>query len=305
MKEYTWILEEDMHMLRLDKCIALLYHDVSRNRIQQLIENGDITVNGERQKSNYKVKQGEELRVCLPENEELQVLPENIPLDIRYEDHDVIVVNKPRGMVVHPANGNPNGTLVNALLYHCKDLSGINGVLRPGIVHRIDKDTSGLLVVAKNDKAHAALSKQLKDKTLHRVYHALIHGVLEHDYGTIDAPIGRDEKDRQKMAVTATNSKDARTHFKVLERFQKYTLVECRLETGRTHQIRVHMQYIKHPVVGDPKYAMRKTMQVDGQLLHAYELQFVHPTTQETITVQAEVPEIFAQILQTLREEKR
>lgn len=305
MSEYTWIIEEDLHLSRLDKCIASLHEDLSRNRIQQLIEEGSITVNGTQQKSNYKVKTGDEVFLALPENEELQVLPEDIPLDVRYEDHDVIVINKPRGMVVHPANGNPNGTLVNALLFHCKDLSGINGILRPGIVHRIDKDTSGLIVVAKNDKAHAALSAQLKDKSLHRAYKALIHGVLEHDYGTIDAPIGRDEKDRQKMTVTATNSKDARTHFKVIERFNQYTLVECRLETGRTHQIRVHMQYIKHPVVGDPKYAMRKTMQVGGQLLHAYELSFVHPTSKETITVQAPLPEIFEEVLSTLREEKR
>lgn len=305
MNEFIWKITEDMNLQRLDKCLSTLHSDLSRTRIQQLIEEGKITVDGKIQKSNYKVKVDETIHLSLPDNEELEVLPEDIPLDIRYEDHDVIVVNKPRGMVVHPANGNPNGTLVNALLFHCKDLSGINGVLRPGIVHRIDKDTSGLLVVAKNDKAHAGLSEQLKDKTLHRAYYALVHGVLEHDYGTIDAPIGRDEKDRQKMMVTASNSKPARTHFKVVERFQKYTLVECRLETGRTHQIRVHMQYIKHPVVGDPKYAMRKTMDVGGQLLHAHELSFIHPSTHDKITVNAEIPAIFEDILQTLKEEKR
>lgn len=305
MNELTWMIDENLHMTRFDKCIATLQSDLSRTRIQQLIEGGNATVNGKVQKCNYKVKEGDTVFLSLPENEELQVLPENIPLDVRYEDHDVIVINKPRGMVVHPANGNPDGTLVNALLYHCKDLSGINGVLRPGIVHRIDKDTSGLLVVAKNDQAHASLSKQLKDKTLHRAYYALIHGVLPHDYGTIDAPIGRDEKDRQKMMVTANNSKPARTHFKVMERFRNYTFVECRLETGRTHQIRVHMQYIKHPVVGDPKYAMRKTMAVGGQLLHAHELSFVHPTSQELITVNAELPEVFQEILQTLQEEEK
>ncbi|MCI8271394.1 MAG: RluA family pseudouridine synthase [Erysipelotrichaceae bacterium] len=305
MKEYVWIMEEEQHMMRLDKCVCMLADDISRTRVQQLIEEGKAQVNGTVRKCNFKVKKGDEVCFSIPDNEELQVLPEDIPLDIRYEDADVIVVNKPRGMVVHPANGNPDGTLVNALLYHCKDLSGINGVLRPGIVHRIDKDTSGLIVVAKNDQAHAALSAQLKDKTLYRVYHALLHGVLEHDYGTIDAPIGRDEKDRQKMTVTAVNSKEARTHFRVLERFSAYTLVECRLETGRTHQIRVHMQYIKHPVVGDMKYAMRRTIQTGGQLLHACELRFVHPTTKETITVQAEEPDIFQNVLQTLREEKR
>lgn len=305
MNEFTWTIEENLNLMRLDKCLGELHADLSRNRIQQLIEEGSVTVNGLQQKCNYKVKTNDILFLSLPENVELEVLPEDIPLDVRYEDHDVIVINKPRGMVVHPANGNHDGTLVNALLFHCKDLSGINGILRPGIVHRIDKDTSGLIVVAKNDKAHAALSLQLKDKSLHRAYLALIHGVLEHDYGTIDAPIGRDEKDRQKMAVTATNSKDAKTYFKVLERFMKYTLVECRLETGRTHQIRVHMQYIKHPVVGDPKYAMRKTMQVGGQLLHAYELSFIHPTSKEKITVQAPLPEIFEEVLSTLREETR
>ena len=237
----------------------------------------------------------------MEDDRELEVEPENIPLDIRYEDEDVIVINKPKGMVVHPANGNQNGTLVNALLYHCKDLSGINGVLRPGIVHRIDKDTTGLLIVAKNDMAHASLSKHLQTKSVNRLYYALVHGVIPHDFGTIDAPIGRDVNDRQKMAVTASNSKDARTHFKVIERFKEYTLVECRLETGRTHQIRVHMQYIGHPVVGDEKYSYRKTMKTGGQLLHAHQLTFVHPRTNETITVEAPLPTQFEEILEELR----
>lgn len=231
----------------------------------------------------------------------MDVEAEAIPLDIRYEDEDVIVINKPKGMVVHPANGNQHGTLVNALLYHVKDLSGINGVLRPGIVHRIDKDTTGLLIVAKNDMAHASLSKQLQTKSVNRLYYALVHGVIPHDFGTIDAPIGRDVNDRQKMAVTSTNSKDARTHFKVIERFQEYTLVECRLETGRTHQIRVHMQYIGYPVVGDEKYSYRKTMKTNGQLLHAHQLTFVHPRTQQQITVEAPLPEQFETILKELR----
>ena len=224
---------------------------------------------------------------------------------MRYEDEDVIVINKPKNIVVHPAAGNQTGTLVNGLLYHCKDLSGINGTLRPGIVHRIDKDTTGLLIVAKNDLAHASLSKQLQSKTVNRLYYALVHGVIQHDFGTIDAPIGRDVKDRQKMAVTSTNSKDARTHFQVIERFENYTLVECRLETGRTHQIRVHMQYIGHPVVGDEKYSYRKTMQTNGQLLHAHQLTFQHPRTGEMITVEAELPKQFADILEELRQESR
>lgn len=301
MKEYQWCVEEEQHLQRMDKFVAGLEHEMSRSRIQSLIESGHILVNGKIVKSNYKVKSNDQIIATIPDDEELSAEPENIPIDVRYEDSDVIVINKPRGMVVHPAPGNANGTLVNALLYHCKDLSGINGILRPGIVHRIDKDTSGLLVVAKNDKAHVSLSKQLKDKTLHRSYYALVHGVIEHEYGTIDAPIGRDEKDRQKMCVTAENAKDARTHFKVLERFQNYCLVECRLETGRTHQIRVHMQYIKHPVVGDPKYSIRKTMDVGGQLLHAHQLTFKHPTTNEDVTVNAEIPKVFQDILDELR----
>ena len=232
---------------------------------------------------------------------ELDLEPQDLHLDVVYEDEDVIVINKPKGMIVHPTSGSQKDTLVNGLLYHCKDLSGINGVMRPGIVHRIDKDTTGLLIVAKNDKAHESLANQLKDKSVSRKYYALVHGVIAHDFGTIDAPIGRDPKDRQKMCVIAKNSKHAVTHFKVIERFKEYTLVECSLETGRTHQIRVHMQYIGHPVVGDPKYSYRKTMNCNGQLLHAHELTFVHPSTQEKMVVEAKLPLQFEEILNDLR----
>lgn len=288
---------------RIDKYLCE-QTQLTRSRIQQLIEQGAVVVNGKATKSNYKINPGDLIEVSYEDLSELDVVAQDIPLDIRYEDSDVIVINKPRGMVVHPANGNQQGTLVNALLYHCKDLSGINGVLRPGIVHRIDKDTTGLIIVAKNDKAHLELSKQLQDKTVNRLYYALVHGTFAHDYGTIDAPIGRDETDRQKMTVTEKNSKEARTHFRVLERFKDYSLVECRLETGRTHQIRVHMRYIDHPIVGDEKYGYRRTMKIGGQLLHAHQLEFVHPSTGEKMVVEAEIPQDFAEVLQRLRAER-
>ena len=288
---------------RIDKYLCE-QTQLTRSRIQQLIEQGAVEVNGKATKSNYKINPGDLIEVSYEDLSELDVVAQDIPLDIRYEDSDVIVINKPRGMVVHPANGNQQGTLVNALLYHCKDLSGINGVLRPGIVHRIDKDTTGLIIVAKNDKAHLELSKQLQDKTVNRLYYALVHGTFAHDYGTIDAPIGRDETDRQKMAVTEKNSTEARTHFRVLERFKDYSLVECRLETGRTHQIRVHMRYIDHPIVGDEKYGYRRTMKIGGQLLHAHQLEFVHPSTGEKMVVEAEIPQDFAEVLQRLRAER-
>lgn len=305
MRKIDLCVSEEDAFQRIDKYISEKEEDLSRSRVQQLLQEGIICVNDNSAKANYKVKAMDHITASFDDEMELEAQPEKMDLDIRYEDSDVIVINKPKGIVVHPAAGNQRGTLVNGLLYHCKDLSGINGVLRPGIVHRIDKDTTGLLIVAKNDKAHAALSKQLQNKTVNRLYYALVHGVIEHDFGTIDAPIGRDVKDRQKMAVTATNSKDARTHFKVIERFADYTLVECRLETGRTHQIRVHMQYIKHPVVGDEKYSYRKTMATGGQLLHAHQLSFIHPTTQEKITVEAELPKQFADILEELRNQQR
>ena len=271
MRKIDITVLSDEKIVRIDKYIVEKETDLSRSRVQQLLQEQLISVNGRVVKANYKVKPLDHITAEFDDEIEAEAKPEKMDLDIRYEDSDVIVINKPKGIVVHPAVGNLTGTLVNGLLYHCKDLSGINGVLRPGIVHRIDKDTTGLLIVAKNDKAHVELSKQLQDKTVNRLYYALVHGVIKHDFGTIDAPIGRDVNDRQKMAVTATNSKEARTHFKVIERFNSYTLVECRLETGRTHQIRVHMQYIGHPVVGDEKYSYRKTMQTNGQLLHAHQ----------------------------------
>ena len=301
MKEYIYKVEQDDNLVRLDKYLTK-YSELTRSRVQQLIDIGNCEVNGKQEKANYKVKVGDDVILKEEEQVELGVIAQDIPLDVRYEDEDVIVINKPKGMVVHPANGNQSGTLVNALLHHCKDLSGINGVMRPGIVHRIDKDTTGLIIVAKNDKAHLSLSEQLQKKTVNRLYYALVHGNIGHDFGTIDAPIGRDEKDRQKMAVTSKNSKDAKTHFKVIERFGKFTLVECRLETGRTHQIRVHMRYIEHPVAGDEKYAYRKTLQTNGQLLHAHQLTFVHPRTGEKIVVNAPLPPQFEQVLQELRD---
>lgn len=300
MSQYKWIVEEGS--VRVDRFVASNAEELSRSYIQQLINDGQVLVNGAKVKNNTKLKVDDVVEVNLPEVKELEAVPQKMDLNIVYEDHDVIVINKPKNMVVHPGVGNPDGTLVNGLLYHCKDLSGINGVLRPGIVHRIDKDTTGLLVVCKNDKAHESLSQQLKDKTAFRKYIALVHGVMPHEYGTIDAPIGRDEKDRQKMAVTAKNSREAVTHFKVLKRYSKYTLLECVLETGRTHQIRVHMQYIGFPIVGDPKYSIRKTLNTNGQMLHACELSFIHPTTNEKMTFEAPLPEEFKAVLDTLEE---
>lgn len=301
MKEFNYIVEEEQSLMRIDRYVSMQDCSLSRSRVQAMIEDQSIRVNGNPVKCNYKVKVYDNIQIRVKDDEEIKAIPENIPLDIRYEDHDVLVINKAKGMVVHPAPGSLHGTVVNAVLYHCKDLSGINGVLRPGIVHRIDKDTTGLLIIAKNDEAHKSLAQQLQSKCLHRLYYALVHGVITHDHGTIDAPIGRDVHDRQKMAVTATNSRDARTHFKVVERFKNYTLVECRLETGRTHQIRVHMQYIKHPLVGDTKYSLRKTMNTGGQLLHAHQLVFEHPSTCEKVCVEAPLPESFQMILEQLR----
>lgn len=302
MERIKRIADEKRTGERIDKWIASLLPAESRSRIQQLIKEGSVTVGGKAVKPNYRVTSGDHVEICMPDPEPLDVMPEDIPLDIVYEDEAVIVVNKPRGMVVHPAPGHMTGTLVNALLYHCRDLSGINGVLRPGIVHRIDKDTSGLLMAAKTDEAHRSLARQLKDKTTHRLYQAIVHGVLEKDAGTIDAPIGRDEKDRKKMAVTSRNSKEAVTHFKVIERFADYTFIHCRLETGRTHQIRVHMAYIGHPLAGDPKYGPKKTLSIAGQALHAAELGFTHPLTRKWMQFKAPLPEDMEQLLVNLRQ---
>lgn len=300
MKHNEWIVPQECANERADKVISKL-EDLSRSYVQILMEKECILLNGNPCKPNTKVKENDHIVIEYEDEAELDLEPQDLHLDVVYEDEDVIVINKPKGMIVHPTSGSQKDTLVNGLLYHCKDLSGINGVMRPGIVHRIDKDTTGLLIVAKNDKAHESLANQLKDKSVSRKYYALVHGVIAHDFGTIDAPIGRDPKDRQKMCVIAKNSKHAVTHFKVIERFKEYTLVECSLETGRTNQIRVHMQYIGHPVVGDPKYSYRKTMNCNGQLLHAHELTFVHPSTQEKMVVEAKLPLQFEEILNDLR----
>ena len=285
---------------RLDKALADLT-ELSRSQANEAIKAGTVLVNGKPAKAKYAVKEGDVITYVLPEEEVLEYKAEDIPLDIIYEDADVAVVNKPQGMVVHPSAGHTSGTLVNALMYHVKDLSSINGVVRPGIVHRIDKDTSGLLMIAKNDKAHNALAAELKDKKSLRKYVAIVHGNLPNDRGVIEAPIGRSDKDRKKQAVTA-KGKPAVTRFTVLERFGNYTLVELQLETGRTHQIRVHMAYIGHPVAGDPLYGPRKTLKGHGQFLHAKTLGFTHPTTGELVEFTAEDPAIFKETLEKLRE---
>lgn len=303
MSKIELVITDEMALMRLDKVLSSEIEDLSRSYLQTLMDEQRVTVNGKVVKASYKVKVDDVVVIETKEAEELEAVPQDLNLDVVYEDHDVIVINKPKGMVVHPGPGNPDGTLVNGLLHHCTDLSGINGVLRPGIVHRIDKDTTGLIVACKNDKSHESLADQLMLKTASRKYLALVHGTMPHEFGTIDAPIGRDDKDRQKMAVTAKNSKPAVTHFKVVERFDDFTLMECRLETGRTHQIRVHMQYIGFPIVGDPKYSLRKTRNdTQGQMLHAFELTFVHPSTQQSMTFNAPLPEYFETILNELRE---
>ncbi|MFB4211053.1 RluA family pseudouridine synthase [Shouchella sp. JSM 1781072] len=298
-----WTIDETQINERIDKMIVLLHGDTSRTHVQKWIQDGLVTVNEQVIKANYKVQQGDVIDVSEPELVSTEVKAENIPLDVVYEDADLIVVNKPRGMVVHPAPGHSSGTLVNALLYHCTDLSGINDEVRPGIVHRIDKDTTGLIVAAKNDHAHEHLSKQLMNKTTKRQYKAIVHGVLSHKKGTIDAPIGRDLKDRQKMAVTDKNSKQAVTHFTLEETFRAFSYVTCELETGRTHQIRVHFQYIEHPLAGDPKYGYKKTLPIAGQALHAETLGFVHPRTNEELLFTAPVPEDMETLLQDLRKQ--
>ena len=272
--------------------------EYTRSKIQKMIENGNILVNDVKVKDSYKVKENDYITIEALE-ETTDILPENIPLDIYYEDDDLIVVNKPSGMVVHPAPGNYTGTLVNALIYHTNNLSKVNTNIRPGIVHRIDADTSGLLLVAKNDKSHNILAEAIQKKEVVREYIALVEGIIMEDTATIDAPIGRDKKDRKKMTVTSENSKDAVTHIRVLERYKDSTLIRCKLETGRTHQIRVHLSYIGHPVVNDPVYGHKKLIDKDfGQMLHAEKLGFVHPTTKEYMEFTAPVPERFKEILE-------
>jgi 23S rRNA pseudouridine1911/1915/1917 synthase len=275
----------------------------SRNFIQNLIEEGQVLVNGEVKKASYKIAADDRVEICIPQPRELDVQPENIKLDVVYEDEDVIVVNKPQGMTVHPAPGSWHGTLVNALLHHCRDnLSGINGIIRPGIVHRIDKGTSGLLVVAKNDDAHNDLARQIKEYSARRTYRAIVHGVLSEPSGTVDAPIGRDPKDRKKMAVVFKNSKNATTHYYVLERLPGFTEIKAVLETGRTHQIRVHMAYIKHPVLGDPVYGPKKCpYDLPGQVLHAETLVFTHPRTGEKMEFRCEPPKTYYDVLEKIK----
>ena len=300
LKKYK--IEEIQNHIRLDKAISELNSDLSRMMIQKLIEEEKILVNGKKEKASYKVKIGDEIEVQEIELKEVEIKPQDIPLDVLYEDQDIIVVNKAKGMVVHPANGNLEGTLVNALMARCKDsLSGIGGEIRPGIVHRLDKDTTGVLLVAKNDKAHIELSNQIKNREVKKIYYALVRGNLKDDEATIDMPIARSKKDRKKMAVDK-DGKNAITHFKVIERFQNYTLVEVKIETGRTHQIRVHLSYIGYPIVGDEVYSNGKhPFGVKGQMLHAKSLEFSHPITGKRMKIEAPIPKYFNDILKELR----
>lgn len=301
MENFKFEISKEDNGKRIDKYLSSVLQGRSRSYIQGVIDDEKVNVNGKIVKSNYKLKDNDVVNLEIPEPTELEVAPENIPLEIIYEDKDVIVVNKPQGMVVHPAPGAYNGTMVNALLYHCKDLSGINGVIRPGIVHRIDKDTSGILVVAKNDNAHNILAEQLKDHSMTREYYALVEGVIKEDEGTINKPLSRHPKERIKIAVVE-GGREAITHFNVIERFKDYTLVRCILETGRTHQIRVHMAYIGHPLVGDPVYGYKKQkFKLQGQMLHAKVLGFIHPSTKEYIRFESPLPDYFEDLLNKLR----
>lgn len=302
-KKITLTVPAEMPAVRLDVFLSDRIDDITRSRIKQLIDDGSVLLNGCKTKSGTKVKCGDSVDVIVPELKEPEILPEDIPLDIVYEDNDMLVVNKPQGMVVHPAAGNYTGTLVNALMHYCPDsLSGINGEKRPGILHRIDKDTSGLLLVAKNDTAHRGLAEQIKEHSLTRAYKALVHGNFKADSGRIDLPIGRHPSDRKKMAVTYNHSRSAVTNYRVLERFDGYSLVECILETGRTHQIRVHMSHLGHPIACDPVYGVKKeTLSADGQLLHAYKVGFIHPRTGKYMEFTSELPDYFEKILKKLR----
>ncbi|MCI7444291.1 MAG: RluA family pseudouridine synthase [Clostridium sp.] len=303
MEETILIVDKESENNRIDKYLAEAFNGKSRSYIQGLIEKENIKVNGKSVKSNYKVKENDEILISMPEALELEVEAEDIPLDILYEDNDVIVINKPQGMVVHPAPGNYTKTLVNALLYHCKDLSTINGVIRPGIVHRIDKDTTGVLVVAKNDESHNFLSKQLQTHSMKREYIALVEGRLKEDKGTINKPIGRNKKDRLKMGIVE-DGKRAVTHYEVLERYKNTTLIKCVLETGRTHQIRVHMASIGHPLVGDEVYGFKKQrFKLKGQVLHAKTLGFIHPKTKEYMEFTTNLPEYYNNLIEKLRKE--
>lgn len=302
MQEKFFTVTEEDSQLRIDKFLVAQLTDVSRSYIQKLIKDTQVSVNHTPVKANYKVSAGENVNVLIPELSEPDIIAEDIPLDILYEDSDILIVNKPKGMVVHPSAGHYSGTLVNALMFYCKDdLSGINGVMRPGIVHRIDMDTTGSLLVCKNDAAHQKLAEQLKVHDIKRVYHAIVHGVIKEDEGTIEAPIGRHPIERKKMSINYKNGKPAVTHYKVLKRFQNYTYIECRLETGRTHQIRVHMASIHHPLVGDSLYGPAKCpFKLQGQTLHAKILGITHPRTNEYLEVDAPLPEYFIKLLDKL-----
>ncbi|QQK78342.1 RluA family pseudouridine synthase [Salicibibacter cibarius] len=302
MNPKTWHVSEENEDERIDKWLAKAM-GASRTAVQQWVRDGYVLVGGKQVKSNYKLQKGDNILAEPPSEEPFALEAEDIPLDIRYEDDDLLVVNKARGMVVHPAPGHfTGGTLVHALLHYTDALSDVNGELRPGIVHRIDKDTSGLMVVAKTNHAHTHLVEQLQRRSLSRVYRALVHGAVSHEEGTIEAPIGRDPFDRQKMAVTDVHAKEAITHFDVLERFSDYTIIRCRLETGRTHQIRVHMAYIGHPVVADPKYGNRRHSHLlSGQALHAEELTLVHPSDSEMYTFHAPLPDDMEQLIEGIR----
>lgn len=302
MENIILVNEED-EGIRIDKYISDQLNNISRTHIQNLLVNNNILVNNLACKSNYKVKAGDNIVLNIPEAQSLNIEPENIELNILYEDKDIIVINKPKGMVIHPAPGHYTGTLVNALMYHCKnDLSGINGVLRPGIVHRIDMNTTGAIIACKNDNAHQAISLQLKEHSIQRKYQAIVHGIIKEDSGTIDAPIGRNPSDRKLMSINYKNGKEAITHFKVLKRFNSYTHIECELKTGRTHQIRVHLKSIHHPLLGDNVYApsMKNVHHLTGQTLHAGLLGIIHPTTKEYMEFNAPLPDYFENLLEIL-----
>lgn len=293
--------EDVLNFPRIDKYLSNEIDECSRTEIQNIIKDGLVTVNDKVVKANYNIQLNDVITITIPDPKEIDIKGEDIPLDIYYEDEDVIVINKPSGMVVHPGAGNYEHTIVNALIYHCKDLSGIGGVYRPGVVHRIDKDTSGLIVACKNDFSHKNLSMQFFNKTVKRKYYAICYGVIPHNLGKIDAPIGRDKTNRQKMAIVE-NGKNAVTHFHVLERFKDYTFIECELETGRTHQIRVHMKYIGFPIVGDPLYGPKKVIGEHGQYLHAKTLGFIHPRTGKLLEFDSPLPNYFEEFLKELRE---
>lgn len=303
MEKLKLMVKDDFAGLRADKAVADSFEQLTRSYLKRLFDEGKITVNGLPVKPSYKLKCGDEVEVCVPSPVNVEIVPEEIALNIVYEDDSVIVINKPAGMVVHPAAGNYSGTLVNALLMHCGDsLSSINGVIRPGIVHRLDKDTTGLMIVAKGDAAHLSLSQQLKDRVLKRQYMALVHGNIREDSGVIKTKIDRSKKDRKKMIATHESGREAVTHFTVAERLGRYTLVTCSLETGRTHQIRVHMRHIGNPVVGDKTYGIKKEeFNLSGQLLHSRKIGFVHPVTNQYMEFEAEPPREFAKVLEILR----